>query len=305
MESLPVPKPPNVTLNNAPVNAGINFQYKLMTGTVYWAMRFVDHNEELREEFAGTLPLRDTKSLLKLGKVVKSFSVDMKLPLRLAGGRTKYSIFDLDEVVGAVAPTFSEVKSLNVVIEESIKNAYLSVEIYTDASWNRSSLIPKVGIGWCALIGTNGTFGNQVYTGIHAKFAERYALIEGLKNSYHDVYKSSGTEGTITLRTDMLYVAEWANKLFTGKKPLSFNELPDNTLFYFMKKCVERTIRCEGPKIIVEWVQGHSGDVWNDYADRIAVLSRRSADVGIRNNKAWMNLTEDFNKSLELLEVKA
>lgn len=299
MESIPIPRPPTVTTGSLPKNAGVNFQYKLLTGTVYWAMRFVDHNEELREEFSGAIPLWDTKSISKLGRVIKSFSADMKLPLRMAGGTSKYELFGLSGTTGALAPTYAETNALDAAVEEELKNTYSDVVIYTDASWNRTALISKVGTGWCARIGSNGTFGTQVYTGIHARYAERYALIEGLKNTYHDVYKTSGVDGKITLRTDMLYVAEWATALFAGKATLAFKDLPDNTLYYFLKKCLDKTISGNGPTIVIEWVKGHSGNVWNDYADRLAVLSRRSSDVGPITNKAWGKLNQDFIQSLK------
>jgi len=306
MELLPVPKPPTVRLGTLPVSTGLNFLSEVKNGTAYWAMTIIDADGNRQEELAGSIPLWDKKTLEKIGRVAKAYSKESKMPLRLTGESERYGVFGLPmvEILKCSAPTLAELVILKETIVELQMKDYKSVEIYTDASWHWARTVTRVGVGWLVLVGGNVNYGSQLYNKLNTEYAERFAVVEGLKNAYVNVISLVGSDGEIVVRTDSKDTVEWATNIFNGKEKLTFTELPDNGLYQFLSKCVKATKAGSGPKVVFEWVKGHNGNVWNEYADRIALLTARSAELGFRNQKAWNNIQEDIIQTIKVINAE-
>lgn len=271
MNSVPKPQPLNRTIEQD--LSGINFISKVHDGVAYWGIRHISKSNELVEEHKGSMPLYDIENLKKLGRIVKEFSTETGLPIRYSGSQDKYEGYGLERDSILV---LSEEGKLERLVEAELRSAYSLVEIYTDASWSMTgSVYKRVGYGWCSRYGYAGRLGNGTYSKIHQRFAERYALVEGIRSNYQNIYKYGGSDSKIVVHTDMLYDRDWAEKKINGNV-LKFDELPDNDLYQFFTKAIKRSIDKTGPKLEFVWVKGHSTDVWNDTADKLAVNARTS-----------------------------
>ena len=135
----------------------------------------------------------------------------------------------------------------------------MAFELYVDGSFMKRS--KRAGWGWVLVAngkplarGYGLTYEAALSRNIDGELA---ATMEGV-NYFLDCFSVK----ELTIVHDYLGIAKWVTGEWAARKPVSTNYLD------FMKKAIS-----DGLELKFRHVRGHSGDKWNEEADRLAKLA--------------------------------
>lgn len=176
-------------------------------------------------------------------------------------------------------------------IQDQFRSFYHRVEVSTDASAGKQGW---TGAGWMIDFGQGSRLrlGHQARRGGSILEAELRAILLGVQDATRRIPHDLVHSCELVVRSD----SKWGLRMITepGWSPLGVSRVAVE-----QAELVRTTIR--GRKAHFMWVKGHDGDRGNETADRLALMARRHAELGL---PAEVLRTKVHALHLELQEVE-
>ncbi|XBH22947.1 RNase H family protein [Jonesiaceae bacterium BS-20] len=150
--------------------------------------------------------------------------------------------------------------------------------VATDASQRNGR--KHAGFAW---VRHDGAFFTGMVEGMDIGDAELVAILAAVK-------AHRGAQCTLIVRSDSQYAIRLAQEAVQGHiaAPTRAGRSLQRSLMYMGDR----------PEVRFEWVKGHSGDVMNDTADRLAVMQRRNDEAGISGAENFKRLESVVQENL-------
>ncbi|MBB5750108.1 ribonuclease HI [Micrococcus sp. TA1] len=156
-------------------------------------------------------------------------------------------------------------------IQVQLRSFYRRVEVSTDASAGKRGWI---GAGWMIDFGQGSRLrlGQQARRGGSILEAELRAILLGVQDATRRIPHHLVNSCELVVRSD----SKWALRMITqpGWSPLGASRAAVE------QAALIRTV-VRGLMVDFTWVKGHDGDRGNETADRLALMSRRHAELGL------------------------
>jgi ribonuclease HI len=156
-------------------------------------------------------------------------------------------------------------------IDDHFRCLYRRVEVSTDASAGKQGW---TGAGWMIDFGQGSRLrlGQQARRGGSILEAELRAILLGVQDATRRIPHDLVNSCELVVRSD----SKWALRMITepGWSPMGASRAAVE------QAALVRTV-IPGRKIHFTWVKGHNGDHGNETADRLALMSRRHAELGL------------------------
>lgn len=283
--SIPKPCPPArripTVLESAAHRSGLTVLVRHRQGVAFWAVaRSV--GQDVTGILSGTVAHRDAGR--RLGHLHEVLDRAARR-LRTHAAETLYCAEEsapggstLEESMVArglpVRSDYAPAPGMNTAtaaIESRLRDFYRRVVVSTDASAARRGW---TGTGWVIDFGHGSRLrlGHQSQRGSSILEAELRAILLGTKDALSRIPHGLESGCHIHVRSDstqaldMIAYPDWRPSTATQKA----GELAD---------AIRHTTR--GLQVRFTWVKGHDGDLGNETADRLAVMSRRHAEHGL------------------------
>jgi ribonuclease HI len=280
----PTPCPPAHTVQSAfdavASRSGVTVRVQHRRGMIFWAVaRTV--GGEVGAVHSGLMAARDAGPRLgllqdRLDRVVRQVRATADESVYCC--EPAHGLYDVSDALTArghaVSEQYPPTMGLDVTavgVEDAMRSFYRRMVVSTDASAGRQGW---TGTGWIIDFGQGSLprLGAVARRGGTILEAELRAILLGLHDAARLIPNGLAGECGIVVRSD----SKWALRMVTepGWSPPRTSKAALDVV-----PLIHTATR--GLRVDFAWVKGHSGDAGNEVADRLAVMSRRHAEMDL------------------------